>query len=224
MHAPARLTSSGSKFSKIAIVAALHVGLVAGVMNSKVLVGAMPQAKPFAYVPPVAPVAAPTPLDPPPVEKAAPPPVVTVPTPIFEVAEAAGPTITVTPAEKAAEPVLPAQAGTGTPGGTSGGTSARATPDPARVYNAALANADACALPSYPARALREGNTGTVTLALLIGPNGKVGASRIQRSSGHPELDRAAVAALSLCTFTPATTNGVAESAWGQIAYVWTLD
>lgn len=224
MYAPANLYSSGSKFSKIAIVAVLHVGLVAGVMNSKVLVESLPAAMPFKVVPPLASPVTPDPVELPVTVKTAPPPVITVPDPVIEVTNPVGPTITVDHGETTTETVAPARTGTGEVPATAGGTGTQAETKPARVYNAALANADACALPSYPARSIREGNTGTVTLALLIGADGKVGASRVQRSSGHPELDRAAVAALSLCTFKPATTNGVAESAWGQIAYVWTLD
>jgi protein TonB len=46
----------------------------------------------------------------------------------------------------------------------------------------------------------------------------------VQKSSGSHDLDRAAVSALSLCKFKPAMNGGVAEPAWGQIAYVWTLE
>ncbi len=93
-----------------------------------------------------------------------------------------------------------------------------------KIFSAALANADDCAKPDYPARAARNGETGTVSLALLIGTDGRVTDSKVQRSSGSRELDKAAQAALSLCKFKPAMEGGVAQPAWGQIAYVWTLD
>ncbi|NHZ98932.1 energy transducer TonB [Massilia sp. CCM 8734] len=89
---------------------------------------------------------------------------------------------------------------------------------------AVLADASACAKPDYPARAARDGATGTVNLALLVGVDGKVTDARVDKSSGSRDLDKAAVAALSLCKFKPATLGGVAEPAWAQIAYVWTLD
>jgi protein TonB len=63
-----------------------------------------------------------------------------------------------------------------------------------------------------------------VTLALLVGTDGRVTSSRIQKSSGFRELDRAAVNALSQCQFKPAMNNGVPEAGWGQIAYAWVLD
>lgn len=93
-----------------------------------------------------------------------------------------------------------------------------------QLRTAVLADARSCALPDYPARAAREGIAGTTLLALLVGADGRVSASRIERSSGSRDLDRAAVNALSLCRFKPATNNGVAEAGWAQLAYVWTLD
>jgi TonB family protein len=46
----------------------------------------------------------------------------------------------------------------------------------------------------YPAEALKRGEEGTVGIDLLMGPDGRVRAVRLLRSSGHPELDQAAVA------------------------------
>ena len=88
----------------------------------------------------------------------------------------------------------------------------------------ALADAKGCATPNYPVNAARNNESGTVTLALLVGTNGKVTDSRIKSSSGSRELDKAAVAALSTCTFKPAMNGDVAEPGWAQIAYVWTLE
>lgn len=92
------------------------------------------------------------------------------------------------------------------------------------IRTAVLADPNGCAKPEYPVNALRNGDSGTVTLALLVGADGKVTSSRIQHSSGHRELDRAAVNALSLCRFKPAMNNGAPEAGWAQIAYVWTLE
>jgi protein TonB len=93
-----------------------------------------------------------------------------------------------------------------------------------QVRTAVLADPNACALPDYPVRAAREGIGGTTLLALLVGSDGRVTSSRIERSSGSRDLDRAAVNALSLCRFKPAANNGVAEAGWAQLAYVWTLE
>ena len=102
------------------------------------------------------------------------------------------------------------------------GSQAKAAANPVRT--AVLADPNACALPDYPVRAAREGISGTTLLALLVGTDGRVTSSRIERSSGSRDLDRAAVNALSLCRFKPASNNGVAEAGWAQLAYVWTLD
>ena len=69
-----------------------------------------------------------------------------------------------------------------------------------------------------------NGDTGTVTLALLVGADGRVQDARIESSSGSRDLDRAAVNALSTCTFQPAMHGGVAEAGWAKLAYVWTLE
>lgn len=83
---------------------------------------------------------------------------------------------------------------------------------------------DGCAQPVYPAQAARNGDTGTVTLALLIGVDGRVTSSRVAHSSGFRDLDKAALTALSRCTFKPAMHGDVAEAGWAQIAFVWTLE
>lgn len=224
MHEPVQFDSSGSKFSKIAVVALMHVGLVGALLSMKVVIEHKPETPSGPVFPRKEFVPEPQDTVTPPEVTTAPPPAITPPVmPIVDVTTPTEPTITVERGE-------PAKTDTVTPvvtGGTVGGTGTTAALEPAkppRIYQAALADANACALPSYPAQSARNGDTGTVTLALLIGADGKVGASRIQRSSGHPELDRAAVAALKLCAFKPAATNGVPEAAWGQIAYVWTLD
>ena len=95
---------------------------------------------------------------------------------------------------------------------------------PGRMHTAVFADANACALPDYPAAAARRGDSGTTTLALLVGADGRVSSARIEHSSGSRDLDRAAVNALSLCRFKPATENGVAQAGWAQLAYVWKLD
>lgn len=83
---------------------------------------------------------------------------------------------------------------------------------------------DGCAQPVYPAQAARNGNTGTVTLALLIGVDGRVTSSRVAHSTGFRDLDKAALTALSRCTFKPAMHGDIAEAGWAQIAFVWTLE
>lgn len=94
----------------------------------------------------------------------------------------------------------------------------------APVVTAAVVDAQACSKPDYPKNALRNGDTGTVMLAFLIGTDGKVADARIEKSSGFRELDRAAQAGLSLCKFKPGTVDGMPQQSWTKMQYVWSLD
>jgi periplasmic protein TonB len=93
-----------------------------------------------------------------------------------------------------------------------------------QMRTAVFADANGCALPDYPAAAARRGDTGTTTLALLVGADGRVSSARVEGSSGSRDLDRAAINALSQCKFKPATNNGVAEAGWAKLAFAWKLD
>lgn len=211
---------AGGKAGKFALVAGLHVLVAMGVistMNAKsISLPAMLEDK-LVWIQPEAPPPAPPPEPPKPVAKAAPPDIVV---PDVEVEVPAPPIEQVIEASTEPSPE-PAQQ-----------TQSEAPPQPAaapssnsgQMRSAVLADANGCAKPDYPVRAARNGETGTVTLALLVGTDGRVQDSRIQSSSGSRELDRAAVHALSLCKFQPAMNGGTAEAGWAQLAYVWTLE
>ncbi|KQW97313.1 energy transducer TonB [Massilia sp. Root418] len=87
-----------------------------------------------------------------------------------------------------------------------------------------MVDAANCAKPDYPRNAQRNGDTGTVTLALLIGTDGRVADSKVEKSSGFRELDRAAQVGLGLCRFKPATIDGVPQQSWTRMQYLWSLD
>ena len=224
MHFSSMHHDSGSKAGKFALVAGLHALVAVGVvnmMNNKVI--SMPSLpgdltvfmKPEPVPPP------PTPPEPPtPMPKVAPPQIV-VPQLEVEVPPAVDTplqaTTEVQPMPQPAQPTQPTQSDVPAQP-TAPSTNSGA------MRSAVLADANGCAKPNYPARAARNGETGTVTLALLVGLDGRVTGSRIQKSSGSHELDRAAVNALSLCQFKPAMNNGAPEAGWAQIAYVWSLE
>lgn len=104
-----------------------------------------------------------------------------------------------------------------------GGTSTIAVPH-TPVHIAAVVDARACDKPEYPPRSLALGEEGTVYLAMLIGPEGQVLESRIEKSSGSKALDKAAVNGLSLCKFKPGTVDGVPEKSWAKLQYAWTIN
>ncbi|HEY0065332.1 MAG TPA: TonB family protein [Telluria sp.] len=223
MHAAANFGDQGSKFGKIAIVAGFHLMFAIAAINMKVII---PPSKPGPTIA-VPPLPAPTPKpEPKDLDLGAKEKMPEIVVPITERIDIQPDEVVSRKIEEKAEPKLIGEKiadGKKDEGGAGGG-GGTSVEKKEKVFTAALANAKDCVLPDYPATAARNGYTGTVSLALLIGTNGEVSDSRVQKSSGYRELDRAAVAALRMCKFKPATSNGVAEPAWGQIAYVWRLD
>lgn len=80
-----------------------------------------------------------------------------------------------------------------------------------------------CAKPDYPSASIRLKQEGTVTLRVLIGVDGSVMQTEIDKTSGFNRLDEAARKALSKCQFQPATVNGKAEKSWSTMKYIWRL-
>ena len=89
------------------------------------------------------------------------------------------------------------------------------------LVKAAVVDMRNCSKAKYPPGTLPEVAQGTTFLSLLIGTDGAVLESQLERSSGHPQLDEAARAALSICRFTPAQQNGQPVQQWATVAYVW---
>lgn len=63
----------------------------------------------------------------------------------------------------------------------------------------------------YPARAKSKGEEGTVQVAFTIDPSGRVTSSRVARSSGNPELDKAALDMLRRASPVPAPPKEIAK-------------
>lgn len=80
-----------------------------------------------------------------------------------------------------------------------------------------------CAAPRYPAASERLREEGVVTLRFLISENGQVVSGVVDKSSGYKRLDDAALAALSLCKFKPATVDGKPRQDWSALRYRWEL-
>eukprot|EP01030_Chromulinospumella_sphaerica_P011108 gene11108-10909_t len=62
-----------------------------------------------------------------------------------------------------------------------------------------------CAKPEYPKSSLRNEETGVTTVSFLIGVDGSVMESKVTKSSGFRDLDKAAQNALVLFSVTAAT-------------------
>ncbi|MES3023002.1 MAG: energy transducer TonB [Pseudomonadota bacterium] len=227
MHFASNYHDAGNKFGKIGMVAALHLVVGYAIIKSMGTVW-IPRvlADPLTVTPVPEKIVK---IEPPkPVEFSEPKPVVPpiyIPDNIDPILMPIDPpklTVAVFDGKVAPETTGKdgATAAIAPPGIKSGGEATKT----GEMRTALFADAKGCGMPEYPPRAARNGESGTVGLALLVGADGKVASSRIQKSSGSRDLDRAAQLALSMCNFKPATTNGVPEQAWAQLAYVWILD
>ena len=146
---------------------------------------------------------------PPPAPKPSPPlpsPLPRVETPAVTAAPAAPNAIAVAPAV----PAVPVAAAPG--------------PRSESVRTAAVVNAAQCDKPEYPSASRRLEEEGTVHLRFLVGVDGKVIQSEVEKSSGYKRLDEAARAGLARCQFRPATVDGKPEQAWASMRYTWRLE
>ena len=144
----------------------------------------------------------PPPPPPPPKLDVPPPPF--IPSPEITIQTAPAPTNAITTTNKPPPPAAPAPA-----------------PRPSGVTKAPVVKAKACREPEYPAVSERLGETGTVLLQLLVGTDGKVSDSKIEKSSGFERLDKAAQQALSRCKFEPGEVDGKPSAAWAQLKYTF---
>jgi periplasmic protein TonB len=169
----------------------------------------------FQDAPVPAPVTPPTTLQPPELAKTLPTPQASpvmpsqTPTPAHQ-APSALPAITAAPAA-VVMPAPPAPA-------------ALAAPARPPVVVAAAARMDSCAKPRYPPASERLHEEGVVSLKFLISENGQVLSGSVEKSSGYKRLDDAALAALSLCKFRPATVDGKPRQEWSALRYRWELN
>jgi protein TonB len=207
----------GKNFTGIAIVIVLHVIVAWGIINGlgKRMITKMAEAVETKIIEDVKPPPPPdTPPPPPPPEMKAPPPPfippveVQVQQPPPQQNSISSSTNVAPKSTELARPQAPAA-----PASAKG---------PSRT--AAVADFNTCAKPEWPKASLRNEETGTVTLSFLIAEDGRVADSKIVKSSGFRDLDKAAQVGISKCRFKPGTVEGKPEQAWMQMQYVWTLE
>ena len=75
----------------------------------------------------------------------------------------------------------------------------------------------------YPKAALMNEEQGIVSMMFLISAEGRVLESKLDKTSGFKNLDKAAMAAISACKFKPGSKDGKPESTWTKVEYNWTL-
>lgn len=66
----------------------------------------------------------------------------------------------------------------------------------------------------YPTRSRKAGEQGTAIAKVLIDPSGRPAQVLLQKSSGHPALDEAALSAVRAAQFRPYVENGVPQPVW----------
>ena len=67
-------------------------------------------------------------------------------------------------------------------------------------------------VPVYPRSARRKGHEGSVTVEISVAEDGGIASAEVVVSSGHAELDAAALGAVRTARFAPATAEGVSVS------------
>jgi protein TonB len=65
---------------------------------------------------------------------------------------------------------------------------------------------------------------GTVSMAFLVSAGGDVKDSKVEKSSGFKNLDKAAIKAISACKFKPGSKDGAPAETWTKVDYAWKLD
>lgn len=78
--------------------------------------------------------------------------------------------------------------------------------------------------PAYPPASRRMNEEGVVALAVLVDERGRPADVRVERSSGFPRLDQAAVEGLRKWRFQAAMQDGVATRAWTTVRVRFRLD
>lgn len=76
----------------------------------------------------------------------------------------------------------------------------------------------------YPKASLMNEEQGTVSMSFLVKADGSVADSKVDKSSGFKNLDKAAIKALSACKFKPGTKDGAPAETWTKVDYAWKLD
>ena len=77
--------------------------------------------------------------------------------------------------------------------------------------------------PVYPKESRRRREEGAVRLAVLVGRDGTAREVRVEKGSGYPRLDEAALAAVRCWEFVPASRGGVPEDAWYSLTVTFRL-
>ena len=76
----------------------------------------------------------------------------------------------------------------------------------------------------YPKASLMNEEQGTTSMSFLVAPDGAVVDSKLEKTSGFKNLDKAAIKSISACKFKPGTKDGAPAQTWTKVDYAWKLD
>ncbi|RJG11458.1 energy transducer TonB [Massilia cavernae] len=76
----------------------------------------------------------------------------------------------------------------------------------------------------YPKASLMNEEQGTVSMSFLVNADGSVADSKLDKTSGFKNLDKAAIKSISACKFKPGTKDGAPAQTWTKVDYAWKLD
>ena len=76
----------------------------------------------------------------------------------------------------------------------------------------------------YPKASLMNEEQGTVSMSFLVNADGSVADSKLEKTSGFKNLDKAAMKTIAACKFKPGTKDGAPAQTWAKVDYAWKLD
>jgi protein TonB len=76
----------------------------------------------------------------------------------------------------------------------------------------------------YPKASLMNEEQGTVSMSFLVNADGTVAESKLEKTSGFKNLDKAAMKSIAACKFKPGTKDGAPAQTWTKVDYAWKLD
>ena len=76
----------------------------------------------------------------------------------------------------------------------------------------------------YPKASLMNEEQGMVSMSFLVNPDGTVADSKLEKTSGFKNLDKAAIKSITACKFKPGTKDGAPAQTWTKVDYAWKLD
>jgi protein TonB len=76
----------------------------------------------------------------------------------------------------------------------------------------------------YPKASLMNEEQGTTSMSFLVNADGSVADSKLEKSSGFKNLDKAALKGLAACKFKPGSKDGAPAQTWTRVDYAWKLD